>query len=212
MLRDGYATTPNLDRLAARSVRYLNVWCNAPVCAPARTTLITGLVSDFHGIRAHAEPGPAPARHEAVPAAPARAGYYCSNNSKEDYNVEKPGRVWDESSAKAHWRNRRPGQPFFAVFNHVQSHESQVRKRPHRFVHDPAKARVPAYHPDTPEVREDWAQYYDTLTEIDAKAGENLGSWRRRLQKTPSSSTTATTDSACRGANAPPATRAWRCP
>jgi uncharacterized sulfatase len=33
---------------------------------------------------------------------------------------------------------------------------------------------VPAYHPDTPEVRQDWAQYYDTVTAADADAGKIL--------------------------------------
>ena len=101
-------------------------------------------------------------------------GYYCTNNSKEDYNLEKPGQVWDESSPRAHWKNRAPGQPFFAVFNHTVTHESQIRSRPHTPVHDPAGVRVPTYHPDTPEVRQDWAQYYDKLTELDRLVGANL--------------------------------------
>jgi uncharacterized sulfatase len=102
------------------------------------------------------------------------AGYYCSNNNKEDYNVDKPGPVWDESSGKAHWKNRAAGQPFFAVFNLAVSHESQIRVRPHTLKHDPAKARLPAYHPDTPEVRHDWAQYYDKITEMDAQFAKRL--------------------------------------
>jgi uncharacterized sulfatase len=102
------------------------------------------------------------------------AGYYCTNTSKEDYNLAKPGQVWDESSPKAHWRKRKEGQPFFAVFNSLKSHESQVRRRPYKAVHDPAKVRIPAYHPDTPEVRQDWAQYYDVVSEADADAGARL--------------------------------------
>src|SRR5262249_62380234 len=66
------------------------------------------------------------------------------------------------------------GQPFFAVFNSLKSHESQIRTRPHRQIHDPGKVRVPAYHPDTPEVRLDWAQYYDKISEADADAGAHL--------------------------------------
>ena len=46
--------------------------------------------------------------------------------------------------------------------------------RPHEAIHDPAGVRVPEYHPDRPEVRQDWAQYYDTITEADAHAGERL--------------------------------------
>ena len=34
--------------------------------------------------------------------------------------------------------------------------------------------RLPAYHPDTPEVRDDWAQYYDKVSEADADAGLHL--------------------------------------
>ena len=98
------------------------------------------------------------------------AGYYTSNNVKEDYNLEHTGKVWDDSSDKAHWRNRREGQPFFSVFNLMITHESQIRTRPHQFVHDPAKAPLPAYHPDTPEVRQDWAQYYDNITTMDGQA------------------------------------------
>ena len=102
------------------------------------------------------------------------AGYYCTNNSKEDYNCRQPAMLWDESSGKAHWRNRREGQPFFAIFNSTKSHESQIRTRPHGQITDPAAIRVPAYHPDTPEVRQDWAQYYDKVSEVDADAGTRL--------------------------------------
>ncbi len=101
-------------------------------------------------------------------------GYYCTNNAKEDYNLEHTGKVWDDSSKKAHWRNRASGQPFFAVFNHEITHESQIRKRPHTFVHDPAKARVPAYYPDAKEVREDLAYYYDNITTMDGQIGRLL--------------------------------------
>jgi uncharacterized sulfatase len=82
--------------------------------------------------------------------------------------------VWDDSSGKAHWRNRPAGQPFFAIFNLTISHESQIRSRPHTLEHDPAQAPLPAYHPDTPEVRHDWAQYYDKVTAMDAQAGQRL--------------------------------------
>jgi uncharacterized sulfatase len=171
---DAYATTPHLDALAAKGVIYLRCWSNAPVCAPARTAIISGVYPTSTGSEHMRSGVPMPPFMRMYPQILREAGYYCINNSKEDYNLEKPGKVWDESSARAHWKNRKAGQPFFAVFNHVVSHESQIRKRPHMPVHDPAKVRVPAYHPDTPEVRQDWAQYYDKLTEMDALAGNNL--------------------------------------
>jgi len=171
---DAYADTPHLDGLAARGTIYRNAWSNAPVCAPARTTIISGLYPPCTGSEHMRSMTRLPDGMKMYPQYLREAGYYCTNNSKEDYNLEKPGSVWDESSGKAHWRNRRPGQPFFAIFNFTTTHESQIRKRPHTPVHDPAKVRVPAYHPDTPEVRLDWAQYHDKMTEMDRQAGQKL--------------------------------------
>jgi len=168
---DPDANTPNLDALAARSAIYLDCWSVCPVCAPARTAIITGMYPSSLGAEHMRSMVRVPAELKLWPQLLREAGYYCTNNVKEDYNVEKPGQVWDVSSAKAHWKNRKPGQPFFAVFNFTTTHESQVRKRPHKFVHDPAKVRVPGYHPDLPEAREAWAQYHDQMTEMDAQAG-----------------------------------------
>ena len=171
---DANAVTPNLDRYAERALRYPNCWSSAPVCAPARTTLITGVDPTSLGAHHMRSQVAMPALLKMYPQFLRERGYYCTNNSKEDYNVEKPGQVWDESSRKAHYRNRKPGQPFFAVFNIEVSHESQIRVRPHALKHDPAKMRLPAYHPDAPEVRHDWAQYYDKITEMDGIAGRHL--------------------------------------
>jgi arylsulfatase A-like enzyme len=171
---DTYADTPNLDRLATRAVRYDHAWSNAPVCAPARTTIISGLYPPCTGSENMRSMTSLPASIKMFPCYLREAGYYASNNAKEDYNLKHTGKVWDESSQKAHWRNRAPGQPFFAVFNLLITHESQIRTRPHKWIHDPAKARVPAYQPDTPEVRKDWAQYYDNITTMDRQAGQIL--------------------------------------
>ena len=168
---DSYAVTPELDQLASRGMIYRNAWSTAPVCAPARTTLISGLYPPSTGSQHMRSNTRLPASMKMYPQYMRAAGYYCTNNSKEDYNLIKPGQVWDESSREAHWRNRRPGQPFFAIFNFTISHESRIRDQPHELKHDPAEARVPAYHPDTPEVRRDWAQYYDRITEMDELAG-----------------------------------------
>ncbi|WP_298868987.1 sulfatase-like hydrolase/transferase [uncultured Gimesia sp.] len=171
---DQYANTPHIDKLASQGTLYLNCWSTAPVCAPARTTLITGMYPTCLGAEHMRSMVKLPDDVFMYPHYLRKSGYYCTNNSKEDYNVAKTGTVWDQSSRKAHWKNRKPGQPFFAVFNHTISHESKIRNRPHTLVHDPAKVRIPAYHPDTPEVRHDWAQYYDRITEMDALVGKNL--------------------------------------
>lgn len=171
---DTYATTPTFDKLASRGMIYTNAWSNAPVCAPARTTIISGMYPISTGSEHMRSSTRLPAKMKMYPQYLRDAGYYCTNNSKEDYNLEKDGQVWDESSDKAHWRNRKQGQPFFAVFNFLTTHESQIRKRPHKAVHDPAKVRIPAYHPDTPEVRKDWAQYHDKMTEMDRQSADVL--------------------------------------
>ncbi len=171
---DDYADSPNIDSIAARGMIYERAWSTAPVCAPARTTIITGVYPPSTGSQHMRSQVKMPPFMKMYPQFLREAGYYCTNNSKEDYNLAKPGKVWDESSRKAHWRNRANGRPFFAIFNFTTSHESQIRKRPHKAVHDPAEAPVPAYHPDTPEVRQDWAQYYDKVTEMDQRVGRVL--------------------------------------
>jgi arylsulfatase A-like enzyme len=173
---DSYAVTPHLDALAKKSLRYTRAASNAPVCAPARTTVISGLYPPATGAEHMRSMTKLPEGFKMFPAYLREAGYYTTNNLKEDYNLEKAGDPWDESSGKAHWKNRPKGAPFFAVFNFQISHESQIRNAiaEKDRIHDPAKVRVRAYHPDTPEVRKDWAQYYDRITMMDTLCGKAL--------------------------------------
>ena len=172
---DKYADTPNLDGLAARGMIYTRAISNAPVCAPARTTIISGMYPTSTGAEHMRSMTNLPKSFKMYPVYLRELGYYCTNNSKEDYNLAKDGQVWNEGGRKATWANRpNKDQPFFAIHNFTISHESQIRKRPHQQVHDPKKVRIPAYHPDTPEVRQDWAQYYDKLSEMDKMVGEKL--------------------------------------
>ena len=171
---DMLARTPNVDSLAAKGMIFKRAWSVAPVCAPARTAIISGLYPCSTGGLHMRSMVSMPTGAKMAPQFLIEAGYYCTNNSKTDYNLREPGKVWDESSGKAHWKNRKETQPFFAVFNSIKSHESQIRTRPHKKITDPSKVRVPAYHPEAPEVREDWAQYYDKVSEADADAGHHL--------------------------------------
>ena len=171
---DTLARTPNVDAIAAKGMIFKRAWSVAPVCAPARTAIISGMYPSSTGGLHMRSMVSMPNGTKMTPQFLREAGYYCSNNSKTDYNLREPGKVWDDSSNKAHWKNRSDGQPFFAVFNSTKSHESMIRTRPHTQVTDPSKVRIPAYHPDTPEVREDWAQYYDKVSEADEDAGRHL--------------------------------------
>jgi uncharacterized sulfatase len=171
---DQLARTPNVDALAAKGMLFKRAWSTAPVCAPARTAIISGVYPSSSGGLHMRSMVSLPEGMKLYPQYLREAGYYCTNNSKTDYNVRAPRTLWDESSGKATWKNRGEGQPFFAIFNSTKSHESQIRTRPHTQITRPADVRVPAYHPDTPEVREDWAQYYDKVSEADADAGRHL--------------------------------------
>jgi len=182
---DGYAVTPNLDRLAAQGVRYTHAFAMASVCTPARSCLITGIYSSSLGTQHLRGEQPLPEGVRCFSEFLREAGYYCTNNVKEDYNFKTPEAAWDESSNKAHWRGRKPGQPFFAVFNFMTTHQSRVRFRDEQLErvtarlapeqrHDPAKAPLPPYYPDTPVVRRDVAQLYDLVTAMDYQVRDML--------------------------------------
>ena len=172
---DSFASTPNVDALAKKGMIFDLAWSCAPVCAPARTTIITGVYPPSCGGQHMRSMVSLPAKIQMYPAILSEAGYYCTNKSKQDYNVRPAGsNGWAESSGKAHYRNRKDGQPFFAIFNETRSHESKIRTRPHDQVHDPAKVRIPAYHPDNEDSRRDWAQYYDIVSMADTTAGRLL--------------------------------------
>ena len=173
---DPQAHTPHLDRLASQGVRYRNAFATSPVCSSARSTLITGMHALTLGVLNHRSSVAIPERFKLYPHHLRAAGYYCTNNAKTDYNVANPRDPWDASSAQAHYKHRPAGQPFFAIFNLGSSHESQVApkagKRSFRIA--PEKIALPPYHPDTPEIRRDWANYYDQMTVMDAQAGALL--------------------------------------
>ena len=175
---DRNATTPNIDRLAREGIVYENVFSNAPVCAPARFSIITGMYATRMGTMHMRSTYPIPSDIKFFPQYLRQAGYYCTNNSKEDYNTIKPKGVWDESSRKAHYKNRKPGQPFFAVFNIGLSHEHKIHfheiKDAAELNHRPEDMVLPPYHPDLPEIRLSWANYYDYMTQMDKRIGELL--------------------------------------
>ncbi len=175
---DTLATTPNLDRLAGQGNLYTHAFANAPVCAPARNTIITGVYANSNGNQHMRSKYSKSDKVRFFPEYLRDAGYYCTNNSKEDYNIRVTDTkgIWDESSKEAHYKNRRDGQPFFSVFNIGISHESSIHKSipTTELIHNPKKMILPPYHPDTEDMRHDWAQYYDKITAMDKRVGEIL--------------------------------------
>jgi arylsulfatase A-like enzyme len=179
---DKLARTPTLDGLAQRGILYENCFSQAPVCAPSRFTLISGMYATSCGPAEHMRArGNIPTALRGFPAYLRDAGYYCTNNAKTDYNAPISIKdAWDECGKTAHWRNRPAGKPFFAVFNHEVTHESSIfpkggkpYERPPGGT-DPAQVRLPAYHPDTPEFRTDRAHYYDQMALLDGQVAKLL--------------------------------------
>lgn len=188
---DPHAITPNLDQLAKEGVRYTHAFTAAGVCAPCRSTIITGMYQTSIGTMHMRCNATLPDSIKPFPVYLREADYYCTNNSKTDYQFRAPKSTWDVSSGKAHWKNRpNPDQPFFAVFNFTGCHESGIASEDkYRSVtsglqpnerQDPAKlTTLPPYYPDTPVVREDWKRNYELITALDHWVGQHLAELKK---------------------------------
>nr|WP_319570045.1 sulfatase [uncultured Draconibacterium sp.] len=174
---DAFATTPTLDKLAAEGFRYTNAYANCPVCSPARNTIITGVYAASNGNEQMRSAYPKSDSVIPYPELLKKAGYYITNNVKTDYNYDGDWEgMWDECSNTAHWKNAPDGKPFFAIFNLMTTHESQIFPfTPEAELrHKPEDVVLPPHHPDTKEMRHDWAQYYDKMEDMDAQVGDLL--------------------------------------
>ncbi|RMG70087.1 MAG: DUF229 domain-containing protein [Bacteroidetes bacterium] len=189
------AVTPNLDALAAQGVRYDRAFAPAPVCAPARSTLITGVHANSLGSMHLRSEVRLPAEIKGFPHYMRAAGYYCTNWGKEDYNFldttmwslnVDPGHGPQKPETETPWRGRPAGTPFFSVINLGITHQSQIFGDDESFAqrisaylspeerHRPEEVVLPPYHPDIPEVRALWARYYDNVTAMDKQVGQIL--------------------------------------
>nr|WP_320022327.1 sulfatase [uncultured Draconibacterium sp.] len=174
---DAFATTPTLDKLAAEGFRYTNAYANCPVCSPARNTIITGVYAASNGNEQMRSAYPKSESVIPYPELLKKAGYYITNNVKTDYNYDGDWEgMWDECSNTAHWKNAPDGKPFFAIFNLMTTHESQIFPfiPDEKLRHKPEDVVLPPHHPDTREMRHDWAQYYDKMEDMDAQVGDLL--------------------------------------
>ena len=198
---DTTAKTPNLDALAKESMIYDNAYTTVGVCAPSRSTIITGMYptsigtmhmrtgKDVHswGKRVYKKDygrnditGKPIREYSAVIPKNVKcyteylraAGYYCTNNDKTDYQFAAPVTAWDENNKKAHWRNRPKDKPFFAVFNIFITHESQLWKNENlSLTVNPKDVPVPPYLPDNETTRHTIARNYSNIELMDAQVG-----------------------------------------
>ena len=186
---DTNANTPNINQLAEDGVVFDNCFSTSPVCAPGRSSLITGMHPTTIGsqnMRAYKSGKEGKNPHNNLPfysPVPKRKvqffteilradNYYCSNNSKEDYNMECSPLAWDESSPNAHWRNRKDNQPFFAVFNFHQSHESNIWKKETAHSEEALNAfHLPGIFPNSELIKRDFLTNYKNIEKLDEQIG-----------------------------------------
>lgn len=165
------AHTPVMDDLAENGIRFDNAFSTGTVSSPSRFCLITGCKPGKFGTGNHRSNYQIPSFIHGFPEFLRRAGYYTTNNSKTDYNHKMHRAMildsWDESSGKASWRGRKPGQPFFAVFNSGHSHQSRTMTNPwevyeeqvlskldkERILSVNDKFEMPLFYCDTPDMR-----------------------------------------------------------
>jgi uncharacterized sulfatase len=180
---DPKAITPHIDQLAREGVRYTNAFTTAGVCAPCRSGIITGMYQTTLGTHHMRCTATLPEAIRPFPSYLRDAGYFCTNNSKQDYQFKTPQGTWDVSSSKAHWRDRQdPDAPFFSVFNFTGCHESGIaNESKYKTVtevltdaqrQDPDSLWLPPYYCDTPVTREDWKRNYELITAMDYWAGD----------------------------------------
>ena len=185
---DPMARTPHLDQLAAEGIRFSHAFTTAGVCAPCRSAIITGVYQTTLGTHHMRCTATLPNTIRAFPTLLREAGYYCTNNSKTDYQFRSKESAWNRNG-KVDWSGRKPGQPFFSVFNFTGCHESGIaslqkyqsvtRNLAQEERQDPDRLSLPPYYPDTPVVREDWKRNYELISAMDHWAGNLL----RRLDQ-----------------------------
>ena len=190
------ARTPVIDKLAEEGVRFTNAFSTGTVCSPSRTAIITGVKTYKTGTGNHRSKYPVPQFMKGFPYYLQKQGYYTTNNVKTDYNVagekEFIKEAWNESSNKAGWWDRKPGQPFFAVFNYNESHQSRTMTETYEWYLknvleklesgdriDDNDFEMPPFYLDSPEMRKQFARVYNSIKLTDKKIGELLA----RLEK-----------------------------
>ena len=175
----GGAEMPNVSSLASEGIVFDNAFSNAPVCSVARSTIITGVYSPRIGTQYHRRMSlvKLPDDVKPLPVYLKEAGYYTSNNSKEDYNFIKDGEIWDESSGKASYKNRKKDQPFFHVQNFHNTHEGQLHFDQEHLENALKTNNLDSikpfpYHPDTPTFRYTQSLYHNHHKDVDKEIGK----------------------------------------
>lgn len=139
---DSLAYTPHINSIAEEGIVFDNVFAVAGVCAPSRSSLITGMYPTSIGTQHMRQtksviPMPGVPNYNAVPPAQVKAfpellreaGYWTSSYRKLDYQFGAPFTIWDEVSDEPSWRNRSEAdkdRPFFMYYTFEITHEINI--------------------------------------------------------------------------------------
>ena len=176
--------TPHIDGLASKGVRFTRVFTTAPVCAPSRTALATGMYQT--SINAHHMRYPDSLKNElsseVIPLNELmrRQGYQTAKI------IDKPGKGKEDWSFQSdlahydlvHWDSLAEDKPFFGVVNLRLTHRPFERDTVRPI--DPVGVTVPPYYPDHEVSRQDWAAYLETAQILDQQVGQVLDELEQR--------------------------------
>jgi len=191
----GYDTvpSPHLDAMAREGVLFERHFATAPYCSPSRGSIITGKYPHVNGLMGLVNLGwdwnPSNTtlakalgasgyetylfglQHEARDDRVADLGF----QHVSDRSVRRCAEVAPTVERFLADRGARGSAPFYARVGFAEVHRSFRRHAPE----DPARVWLPAWTPDTPGVREDFAQYDGAIREMDAAVGRILGALDR---------------------------------
>lgn len=165
--------TPNVDKLAVEGIRYERAFTTSPVCSTSRSAMMTGFHQNYIGAHQHRtnDKKPLPYGIRPIPHLFADAGYYtCLMSRKTDCNFLPDKK--EELFMGKDWKDRDPGQPFFARITFAGTHRSWKRD-PQRPI-EIEDVQLPPYYPDTPFVRRDWANGLEQMQLVDREVGQIL--------------------------------------
>jgi len=182
--------TANLDSLAEAGVRFDNYFSTTPLCSPSRGSILTGRYPHSNGLNGLTHRGFSLNPGErCLPELLAEAGYDTLLFGFQ-HEATDPGRLgyrWvSERGQPARCALITPkvaeflrgyagggrAAPFFAMVGYSEVHRDfkQEWYQPD----DPAKAFLPPYLTDTPEAREDFADFHGLIHAADASVGDLL--------------------------------------
>jgi N-sulfoglucosamine sulfohydrolase len=177
---DPTVKTPAFDRIAREGVLFTRAFAAAPSCTPSRAALLTGRYpheleegGNLHGFL--------PERFPVYTDLLERAGYYVGYTRKGwgPGRFEPGGRTRNPAGAQfsdfeTFIRGRAAGRPFVFWFGSQDPHRPYEDGSGAASGIDLASIRVPAFLPDTPEVRRDLADYFFEVQRFDRELGDIL--------------------------------------